>query len=91
MWSVEVRVPDAYKFLRDDVGRELDLSGFTACGLDDLDIRAVNERDRAGAVTSHLEWEALSPRGAVFLGELASVGFFGAEAQQLLAVAAIRL
>lgn len=30
-------------------------------------------------------WEALSPRGAVFLGELASVGFFGAEAQQLLA------
>lgn len=84
MWSVEVSVPDAYEFLRDDVGRVLDLSRFTACDRDDLDIRAVNERDAVGQVTSRLEWEALSPRGAIFLGELASVGFFGPEVQQLL-------
>lgn len=37
---------------------------------------------QAGELT--YSYEALSPRGALFLGELASVGFFGVEAQQLL-------
>lgn len=79
MWSVEVDPHDI-------VGPEVDLRTLTSFGREDLDVRAVCEKDLAGKGTvSRVEWEALSPRGAVFLGELASVGFFGTEAQQLLA------
>lgn len=45
---------------------------------------AVEGRDwyvsRSGA---HVEFKALTPIGAVYLGELAEVGFFGAETAQM--------
>jgi hypothetical protein len=59
-----------------------DAGPFTRCGHEDLRIDAEFENSGGELIYSY---EALSPRGAQLLGELASVGFFGAEAQELLA------
>jgi len=66
--------------LRDTLREQLEArEQFTPVGPDDVEIDA--------SLSGHnltFSYAAKSPRGAVFLGELASVGFFGAEAQQLL-------
>ena len=63
----------AIAFLKDEFAKVWRLGPFTGCEAQDV---SVDLRDMSFAATS--------PRGAVFLGELAAVGFFGADAQTLL-------
>lgn len=71
----------AREALRFQLAEVSHLGPFTKCGPEDASITPSFDA-AAGELT--YSYEALSPRGALFLGELASVGFFGVEAQQLL-------
>ncbi len=71
----------AREALRFQLAEVSHLGPFTKCGPEDASITPSFE---AGELM--FTYEALSPRGAVFLGELASVGFFGAEARELLSL-----
>lgn len=52
----------------------------------DLEIEACPLRLDGSRPELTFRFTAQTPRGAVFLGEIASVGFFGGEAQEILAL-----
>lgn len=59
------------------------VSTFSRC--DEQDIQIVVDGELKATDVCRASFKALTPQGAVFLGELAAAGFFGAETQQELA------